>query len=902
MPGVHRRNPSLSLTKSVPNGTTYAAAGNTIPYSYLVTNTGNVTVTGLMVADNLITAPNTVSCPTSPLAPGASTTCSATYTVNQADVDRASTTNIAQASGTTPVGPVSSPTSTVTVPASGATSSLSLTKSTTSTGYGAAGNTLDYNYLVTNTGTTTISSIGISDNKVAPANISCLQPNLAPNASETCTGTYTTTQGDVDTGSVTNIATAGGKDPQGNAVTSNQSTVTVPGPVANPSVAITKLTNGSNGQDIPVGNPVTWTYQVQNTGNVTLTNVTVTDNEVASSAIVCLGSTNNVIASLAPGASVTCSATGTAVAGAYTNIGTVVGSPPSAASHNVTNTSPGSYFGSISSLGLVKSASITGFSAPNIPVTYSYAVTNTGNVALANVNVADPMTGLSAVNCGGGTNVISSLAPGATVTCTATYTTSQADVDAGKLTNTATATATPPVGLNVTTTSNAVTIPATQTPGIGITKSASTTSFSMAGTGVTYTYMVNNSGNVTLSNVTVTDPMKGLSTITCPSATLAPNTPETCTATYTTTQADMDKGWIKNTGTATGTPPTGAKVTASATLYVPAVQSPKVTIAKSASITSFSAPGTKVTYSYLVTNTGNVTLNYIDVDDPMLWLSRVTCPTSTLAPGASETCTATYTTSQADVARGSITNIGTVFALAPYWNWVAASSNKVVVPAVQTPGIGIVKTTNGSNGQDIPVGSAVTWSYAVTNTGNVTLSNVTVTDNKVASKAITCPGSRTNVIGSLAPKATVTCTATGKATAGAYTNTGTATGTPPGGGKAVTNTSNGSYFGSAPAITLAESANPGSFTASGQKITYSYKVGNTGNVPLTSVGVTNSQGSTTCPSTTLAAGATETCTATYTTTTTDVKNKSITNTGTATGTPPVGSKVTATSSVKVSYT
>ena len=32
---------------------------------------------------------------------------------------------------------------------------------------------------------------------------------------------------------------------------------------------------------------------------------------------------------------------------------------------------------------------------------------------------------------------------------------------------------------------------------------------------------------------------------------------ETCTATYTTTQADVDAGWITNTGTATGTPPRG---------------------------------------------------------------------------------------------------------------------------------------------------------------------------------------------------------------------------------------------------------------------------------------------------------------------------------------------------------
>ena len=55
--------------------------------------------------------------------------------------------------------------------------------------------------------------------------------------------------------------------------------------------------------------------------------------------------------------------------------------------------------------------------------------------------------------------------------------------------------------------------------------------------------------------------MSGLSAVTCPSATLAPGASETCTATYTTTQADVDRGSVANTGTAAGTPPTGAPVT-----------------------------------------------------------------------------------------------------------------------------------------------------------------------------------------------------------------------------------------------------------------------------------------------------------------------------------------------------
>ena len=102
-----------------------------------------------------------------------------------------------------------------------------------------------------------------------------------------------------------------------------------------------------------------------------------------------------------------------------------------------------------------------------------------------------------------------------------------------------------------------MTVPATQTPAISVVKSASITSFSAPGTPVTYSYRVTNAGNVTLHSVSVTDPMSGLSAVTCTSSTLAPGASETCTATYTTTQANVDNGSISNTGTARGLPPPG---------------------------------------------------------------------------------------------------------------------------------------------------------------------------------------------------------------------------------------------------------------------------------------------------------------------------------------------------------
>ena len=89
-------------------------------------------------------------------------------------------------------------------------------------------------------------------------------------------------------------------------------------------IDIDKLTNGSDGPEILVGSPVNWTYKVTNTSNVTLYDIVVTDVVITPDqpAVVvdCSG-----ITTLAPGAHMTCTASGTAVLGSYKNTGKVEG-------------------------------------------------------------------------------------------------------------------------------------------------------------------------------------------------------------------------------------------------------------------------------------------------------------------------------------------------------------------------------------------------------------------------------------------------------------------------------------------------------------------------------------------------------------------------------------------------
>jgi len=202
-------------------------------------------------------------------------------------------------------------------------------------------------------------------------------------------------------------------------------------------------------------------------------------------------------------------------------------------------------------------------------VTYSFDVTNTGTDRLNPVVVSDPLPGLSAIVC-----PATSLAPAAAMTCTATYTITEADVAAGILTNTATVTGTPPQGRPASA-SDSVTLHGR--PGIAVVKSATPSDLGSFKVGqlVTYSFLVTNTGTAPLKQITVSDPLPGLSAVACPAAGLVPGAAMTCTATYTITAADVAAGKLDNTVTATGTPPTGPPVSSSDSLRLPVPPSVK---------------------------------------------------------------------------------------------------------------------------------------------------------------------------------------------------------------------------------------------------------------------------------------------------------------------------------------
>jgi uncharacterized repeat protein (TIGR01451 family) len=491
--------------------------------------------------------------------------------------------------------------------------------------------------------------------------------------------------------------------------------IEVPVPQPEPGISIVKYTNGQlandpNGSDVPEikpGDPVTWTYVVTNTGQVSipLANVSITDDQPGVTPVFDHEQTGNANTIFDPGEVWVYVAHGVAVdlstppAGvtvvqqacihnesepartAYVNQGT-------ATIPGATSTAQSSYCNPlVPGISIVKYTNgqlandPNGSDVPEIKpgdtVTWTYIVTNTGQVSIpmANVNVTDNQPGVTPAfdhEQTGNTDTI--FDPG--------------EVWVYVATGVAVDLSSPPTGVTVV-------------PGVctyNQTQPARTA------------YV--NQGTATIPGATSS----------AKSSYCNPPEPGISIVKYTNGQLAND--------------PNGSDV-------------PEI------------KPGDPVTWTYVVTNTGNVPVpaanlsitddqtgvtpvfdhvkigNADTVFDPgEVWVyvahgvavDLSTPPTGvTVVPGV-------CTHDQTEPARTAYVNQGT--ATIPGATSTAKSSycNPLV------PGISIVKYTNGQlandpNGSDVPEikpGDTVTWTYVVTNTGNVSIpaANISITDNQ----------------------------------------------------------------------------------------------------------------------------------------------------------------------------
>nr|WP_277352197.1 isopeptide-forming domain-containing fimbrial protein [Knoellia sp. DB2414S] len=913
-------------------------AGDTVTFTFTVTNTGATTVDTVTVTDERINVTG-MPCGAGPLAPGASRSCtSPAYVLTQADVDAGGFRNVATVSAVPPGGgtPVTATDDAVVTVGSSPAVAVSKTAGAPTVAAGRldtvtdAGDTVEFTITVTNTGNVTLSPVRVTDELVGWSGRVCGgDDSLAPGESTTCTVTHTVTQAEIDAGSVTNAASAVGATPTGTSVTASDD-VTVPLAPTN-AISFTKNSSGvrdldGNGPD--AGDTIDYTFTVTNDGSTTLAPVTIDDPMLGLDDFSCAPS-------LAPGATLTCEAPAPYVltqadvdAGAVTNAATATGDAPTG-TDPTDDAATTTALTNVAALRLVKTAgtpTVAGGDLPTVTdagdtVTYSFTVTNDSNLTLTGVEVADPMLG--DVTCDAAT-----LAPRASTTCTAApHVLTQAEIDAGRVANTATASATQPDGTGVSDADTAtVTIDGSnsvdlrKTAGEPTVAAGSDPQRTDAGDSITYAFAVTNTGNQTLSTVTVADARLGVTGLAC-APTLAPGDTATCTATYTLTQADLDAGVVRNTATATATPPGGATpVTDDATATSTLPTSPGIAIDKVAGEPTVSGgrlgtttdAGDTITYTLTVTNTGTVTLRDVEITDEKLGLAGVPCSgASTLAPGASATCTFTYTLAQPDIDAGGVTNIASVTGTPPSDAAVTASdSARVDIPASNS----LTLTKSGSavrdlDGNGADAGDTIVYTFTVTNTGSTVLAPVTIDDTKLGLDDFLC-------VASLAPGASVTCPAPSPyvltqadVDAGAVDNTATVSGGAPNGPDATATDDETVDVDNVAVLTLTKTAGApttaggrlGDVTDAGDTITYSFVVTNSSNLTIDDIAVNDPLlGAVTCTQQSLAPGESTTCTAApHVLTQRDIDAGSVSNTATVRGTDPAGGAVTDTDSALV---
>jgi hypothetical protein len=288
----------------------------------------------------------------------------------------------------------------------------------------------------------------------------------------------------------------------------------------------------------------------------------------------------------------------------------------------------------------------------------------------------------------------------------------------------------------------------------------------VVGSQVLWTYVVTNSGDTALQQIKVVDDQGVV--VTCPKAALQPAESMTCTASGTAVA-----GQYSNLGTVTGSPAGGVPVVIASDPANYFGYKPAIAIVKKVNGQDANTPpgikvlkGSTVTWTYQVTNTGDTQLSAVGVTDDQG--IDVSCPKAVLAAGESMTCTAS-----GKATTGQYCNIGTASGT-PSGGTAMTASDPACYYGI-SPEIKIKKLTNGEDADTAPgptllVGSTVLWTYVVTNTGDVELTAVHVTDDKGV--AVSCPKTV------LQPSEVMTCTASGTALAGQYSNVGTATGTP----------------------------------------------------------------------------------------------------------------------------
>lgn len=620
-----------------------------------------------------------------------------------------------------------------------------------------------------------------------------------------------------------------------------------------PGLSLDKKVNGGDHKPLAdalvvhKGDEVDYSVAITNTGNVPLTISALEDTLHADLAGACDHGNGFV---LEPDGTINCAYTDTIAAPAH-NVASVTGTPSFG---SVATASDETFVKPIDpKIAIVKDGTLKAHAGD--AVSYSFAVSNTGDIELTNVSVDDDKLG----HIGD----ITHLAVGESKTLEFETVAPSDDVK-----NTATGCGFDPLALEVCA-SDDHSLDVIH-PAIDVTKTASPDQ-AHEGDEVVYSFAVHNGGDVDLTDVTVTDDVYGdIGTI----DTLAVDETKILTKTVSAPAADT-----RNVATACGFDPLQSELCDDDDHAIDIVH-PGIDVTKSADVDA-AHEGDKVTYTFSVHNTGDVALAPVTVADDVLG-EIATIPS--LAGDATAEFTKTMTVPASTEA---VDNTVTACGLDPLEQELC-DSDIHHLPVIH-PAITIDKTVAGADHKPesdallAHEGDDLGYTVVVTNTGDTAL-EITALSDVVDGALDDCSQGAGST---LEPGAVITCAYTTTAEDDHH-NVVFVTGVDSLGGDKGTVSATDDTFVNVidPAIEIVKTADPVSVEP-GLQTTYTYAVTNTGDTALTDVLVTDDILGTIGTIDSLAPGETKTLTKTVTI----AADSPRTNIGTACGLDAIGREV-----------
>ena len=808
--------PSIGITKSISNiDPSPLAIDSVITYEFSIIN-GPVDLSNVYIEDSLAGVVLDAACPTvsNPISlnAGAPTfTCTGTYEVTTAGEIENSVTvyGISIDDGTTVVDGNDSVT--VNVPEPGIPA-MFFEKTITNNGTIQAGDTITYEFLIRNDGNVTLTGITLIDNQTDAAPVCSNWPgtpgellpgqNGNPGQQVICTGSYQTDANDVATG-VDNTATA--NSAQTDPLDSIASTPVVAEDA--PGLEIRKSIDTDNtATDVVVGSTVHYDIEVENTGNVPLSNIVVDDSLLGDITSDCVwpGASGALGVNTGVDTIATCDVSyliqpgdGDVQSGELLLINTADAQTNYLGNIVQSNTDTATIPIETASIRLTKAADVTTVELNEL-ITYTFIAINTGTVPLNSVVISDndlvldsPGIDMAACAWGGATGT---LQPGEQVECTATYTPSSANGDqvGDIISNVAI------VGADATSEQVSVSeesnldangnpidvdVEVIGGPILEITKQVfyqdSNLEINDGGTvnpgdEIYYLITICNTGDTNALNVTFNESLFNESNVNIGSILASDpfNPALSCTSFSSINLANPFEYTVPSTGPIPDTITNTASVSADGVPLVDDTIILNVEIPSGLVVRKFvdvSSPTVfslddEIPYIIEVENTGDPVLTGVVISDSALDAGTLACeggavdPTNATIPGQTTiTCVGIHTVIQADIDNGS-----------PFRNTAQATdgtlSDHDFANAVLEQDAQLTITKAITNGANEPYGlnELIDYQIVVTNNGDLTLNNVQITDGLLGSNLICnwTANSSNSTTGAniLAPLEVMTCT------------------------------------------------------------------------------------------------------------------------------------------------